>query len=1098
MSNFNFKDNLIIESGKFLKWNDITGIYDIIGVNTEGNLKINAPTNGDIYINDTFSNTFINSKLAVGIFDTSNINADITLAKNSYIGLNSTLGSNSGFLGLSASGSFNNLNSSRIILFGNESTMGSAGQINVYSGNVSSGHLQFYTGNDSLILQVLNSGTTNFSPDGSTIRLSVDNLNTTITNPLIITNTTQSYSGTSGAVIVAGGIGIRGNATIEGTLSINNLTGNINFNNTMPSTSYSSGTIFISGGLGIENSTPAVSITSGGAISAAGGLALGKNAMIGGNVRIFSSDLSTDAETGSIVSYGGMGINGQTNIRSNNSPQIRITPVNNDNETSIQFGKTNNYTTSGSWKIGQNVENISTGTFSIYSADNGMYITLNGSNVIIDKSVDAILGITTSNLNFTGDLYKNGLLYTPESSQWKGQSTSGTIYYGTSGAVFVGIGTTNPQSTLDINGNMMSFGLTTGNLNFTGDLYKNGLLYTPESSQWSGTAASIHFATTGNVYVGIGTTNPISTLDIDGDVSIRSTIDNALNIDGGIVVNRMINLSGISTQFAGTFTVGNNIIVPTIAKGLLFPTANIRSFVSILNISTTRSTDGNIFTQYTLEGIQTESGWKISDNYIGDDINLSFSIDSTGQVNYISNNISNWLDTTIRFQATAYSITGNFTGITVETSGNFGVTGRLSVLNTEDAISLNLGAVIIDGGVSVAKNILIGGGATFGGHLIPNSNLVYDIGSTTNKWRDLYLSGNTIYLGDIPISTNTGGSISFGDTVISTNNSSGSTSIANLVSNNINASLINNSIATIGTLISNTISSNTISSNTISTSNLSSINATISNLTLIGSTNTIGNIFTTGGNVGINNTAPSYKLDVVGDIYASGDVISFSDIRLKSDIVTITEPIGIIDNLRGVYYTNNSNGKRSIGVIAQEVQNVLPEVIADQGTYLGVCYGNIVGLLIEGMKSLKNELNSIKMELKLQQSNITTNNITTNNITTNNTDNITDNINITTSNTDNITDNITTSITDNINITTSNIDNNITDNITDNNINITTSNTDNTDNNITDNITTSNTDNTDNINITTSNITPEITKKTIKKTINKKAINKKIINKKKS
>ena len=118
-----------------------------------------------------------------------------------------------------------------------------------------------------------------------------------------------------------------------------------------------------------------------------------------------------------------------------------------------------------------------------------------------------------------------------------------------------------------------------------------------------------------------------------------------------------------------------------------------------------------------------------------------------------------------------------------------------------------------------------------------------------------------------------------------------------------------------------------------------------------GSNNTLW--LSTGANIGIGTTTPSYPLHVSGDIYATGDVISFSDARLKTDVVTIENALDKVSGLRGVYYTNTNTNTRETGVIAQEIAEILPEVVADKGEYLGVAYGNIVGLLIEAIKELK-------------------------------------------------------------------------------------------------------------------------------------------------
>ena len=78
---------------------------------------------------------------------------------------------------------------------------------------------------------------------------------------------------------------------------------------------------------------------------------------------------------------------------------------------------------------------------------------------------------------------------------------------------------------------------------------------------------------------------------------------------------------------------------------------------------------------------------------------------------------------------------------------------------------------------------------------------------------------------------------------------------------------------------------------------------------------------------------------------------SLSDETQKKNIKTIDNSIEIVKQLRGVKYDWISNNKASIGVIAQEVEKVIPEVIELTGDGLkSVSYGNLVGLLIEAIK----------------------------------------------------------------------------------------------------------------------------------------------------
>jgi hypothetical protein len=127
---------------------------------------------------------------------------------------------------------------------------------------------------------------------------------------------------------------------------------------------------------------------------------------------------------------------------------------------------------------------------------------------------------------------------------------------------------------------------------------------------------------------------------------------------------------------------------------------------------------------------------------------------------------------------------------------------------------------------------------------------------------------------------------------------------------------------------------------------------------LNGNSNTIGSIITTGGNVGVGTVTPSYKLHVSGDIYSSGDITAFSDIRLKENIVQLSGCLDKIDNMRGVSFNRIDTGTKHIGLIAQEVEAQFPELVAtDQNNGLkSVNYGNVVAVLLECIRELKGEV----------------------------------------------------------------------------------------------------------------------------------------------
>ena len=106
------------------------------------------------------------------------------------------------------------------------------------------------------------------------------------------------------------------------------------------------------------------------------------------------------------------------------------------------------------------------------------------------------------------------------------------------------------------------------------------------------------------------------------------------------------------------------------------------------------------------------------------------------------------------------------------------------------------------------------------------------------------------------------------------------------------------------------------------------------------------------------NGGQELNLDSSGNLTATGNVTAYSDERLKTDIHTVDDALNTVCNMRGVFF--EKDGQPSVGVIAQEMQKALPEVVHDDGEYLSVAYGNIVGVLIEAIKELKSEVEELR------------------------------------------------------------------------------------------------------------------------------------------
>ena len=119
-----------------------------------------------------------------------------------------------------------------------------------------------------------------------------------------------------------------------------------------------------------------------------------------------------------------------------------------------------------------------------------------------------------------------------------------------------------------------------------------------------------------------------------------------------------------------------------------------------------------------------------------------------------------------------------------------------------------------------------------------------------------------------------------------------------------------------------------------------------------------------------NNGVYNFAFQSDGDFFARGDVTAFaslSDRNLKENIENIPNALEKVSKINGVTFNYIGSKESMTGVIAQEVQEVLPEVIYEtvdntheDGRALAVRYGNMVGLLIEAIKELKAEVEELK------------------------------------------------------------------------------------------------------------------------------------------
>ena len=139
----------------------------------------------------------------------------------------------------------------------------------------------------------------------------------------------------------------------------------------------------------------------------------------------------------------------------------------------------------------------------------------------------------------------------------------------------------------------------------------------------------------------------------------------------------------------------------------------------------------------------------------------------------------------------------------------------------------------------------------------------------------------------------------------------------------------------------------------------------------------VGTTLSTGlelsGNISGSGYVLTNHVSASGDVVADGDVIAYnsSDLRLKDNVEVIKGSLDKIGEIRGVEFDWNDQSPgwarergHDVGVIAQEVQKVVPEIVVERKSgYLGVDYKRLVPLLIESIKELKQEVENLKKKV---------------------------------------------------------------------------------------------------------------------------------------
>jgi len=477
--------------------------------------------------------------------------------------------------------------------------------------------------------------------------------------------------------------------------------------------------------------------------------------------------------------------------------------------------------------------------------------------------------------------------------------------------------------------------------------------------------------------VGIGTTTPIDTLQVVG--GIGATTINVTGIGtvptlngttlnyatGNIVTGVITSLSGSTLNYSGIATAGSYNVGATEVISSARELKNIASLDSVTTatIESAIANAPNTFTDLEVTGISTLGIVQVSSGIV---------TATSGIVTYYGDG---------QFLSGIATVGGgvSFAGVL---SGDLYVTG----IGTINNVTINSGIVTAVSGIvtyygdgQYLQNILSGIGiATVGGTV--------GTGATILDFRGSGISTVTVSAGIATINIEGGGSggTTPGGTsgLIQYNNGGVFDGVSGFFYNGTDLNFTGIITATTfsgsGASLTSLNASN-LSTGTVPTARLASGTAdattylrgdqtwasittdiTITDDTSTNATRYLTFTSATSGSISAENVS-STKLtfNPSTGILTVVDLNSTSDINLKTNINTVENALDTVSQLRGVSFDWKETGRGSYGVIAQEIEEVLPELVGT-GETKSVNYNGIIGVLIEAIKELKKEVEDLK------------------------------------------------------------------------------------------------------------------------------------------
>ncbi len=942
-----------------------------------GNLVVTDGTNSTIISNGNLSTSQMSingnlTSLNINVTDTLNVAGKVTMGQLAIN--NGNLNLNNGFINAN-NGNIANLTVNNILtvngLNANNSNI-------ITSGNVQAGNL--VVGN--IISQNMNIGANLITSTltSNVVNLGTGNLNTsgyvTVSSTVVSSslNTGSGTISTSGTVnagnVITNKLIVNGDFGTSYTLSANvaninsaNITGNLNAGN------INALNMFITSNIAAGNIITSANLSILGNIISKG-LNIGSSGLTttgdinGANVIASSISVRNNGSlitTGGVVAGAGI-INGNMLVGGN-------LQVNGSSNLLGNVSINNNLTTNNA-----NVNSLNVGTISFSDAEVSGTLNFNSGRTIISGNTLST-GVITSALMNTNSLTATGTMNVDELSVNGNLISSGNVY-ASNGIFTSNVSTANLIVTYAIiapnvviaNGSTMDGNISTANLNVSGTLIANKIISSNiqdildlneanigQTQLYQNISTLNHLLSKdnsdnlylgdkvlGNIYIGSsgGAQKNIFIGSSTDTVVIQGTVTNVLStntqfVDNAITLNKNgASLSGAGILIENSGTVGASMLLNNYGK-FVFTDISGRTY-DLANIA-----DGN-FPQIYANG----------------------NIDVVGNVTTYSNLTVN------------SAIVNN------------------SIKSTNIIVSSNIDTENVNTALLVSDNAIITNAT------IDNANIISQLTSTTMNvttlnTNDLIVTNNSTVNGNVIISDTL-----ISDIIQSTNLITGSTITINntLTSSNINTNSIelNGNLSTSGTVISNELNIDGGNITTLDDNYTFKVNGyTHFGLNNVYDENKFGIVTIT-----TDATNPSsaisfvkensyawqmgYKNDGSNDFYIydggvgvklsatnSQSWSSVSDARYKRDIITIDNCLEKIENIRGVYYNYNSDkegSQRKVGVVAQEVLAAIPEIVDvpnNEDKPLSVRYQELTPILLNAMKEIMYEINSLKNEVSL-------------------------------------------------------------------------------------------------------------------------------------